>query len=94
MQGGPGEYSMANSVFHEVIYAGSRNAYSRVALREVELMVNSLSRIGTDESHGIAGRILDKLDLSSRVQAVILAYEAGWVSAGRPRNGGQGFPEW
>jgi len=44
------------------LQAGSRNAYSRVALREVELMVNSLSRIGTDESHGIAGRILDKLD--------------------------------
>lgn len=39
-------------------------------------------------------RLFDKVGVRDRTQLVILAYEAGWVSAGRPRNGGQGFPEW
>lgn len=44
------------------LQAGSRNAYSRVSLREVELMVNSLSRIGSRDSHRIAVKILDQLE--------------------------------
>ncbi len=44
------------------LQSGTRNAYSRVALREVEFMINSLSRIGSERSHLVAGRILDQLD--------------------------------
>jgi hypothetical protein len=42
--------------------AGTRNAYSRVSLRELELLVNSLSRIGSADSHDVANHILEKLD--------------------------------
>ncbi len=41
---------------------GARNAYSRVSLREVEFMVNSLSRLGDADSHRIAQTILDRLN--------------------------------
>lgn len=41
---------------------GVRNAYSRVTLRDVELMVNSLSRLGTPRSLDIAEQILDRLE--------------------------------
>jgi CHAT domain-containing protein len=41
---------------------GVRNAYSRVTLRDVELMVNSLSRLATPRSLDIAEQILDRLE--------------------------------
>ena len=68
------------------LQAGTRNAYSRVSFREVEFMINSLSRIGSERSHQVAERILDQLDAIDHGDLLYTTLDAplGLLSATAP----------
>lgn len=53
-----GDYQAAADWFQR----GARQAYSRVTLRDLELAVNSLSRLGNPDQHRQALQLLDELD--------------------------------
>lgn len=68
VQGGPGEYSMANSVFHEVIYAGSRNAYLAALIRDARRLIRRYRVRDFHNKTQISRSLQDHLKIARAIQ--------------------------
>lgn len=68
VQGGPGEYSMANSVFHEVIYAGSRNGYLAALIRDARRLIRRYRVRDFHNKTQISRSLQDHLKIARAVQ--------------------------
>ena len=69
IQGGAAEYSVANALFHEVVYAGSRNRYVAEQLRQARRMIQRYRVKDFQNKAQIAQSLQDHLRVARAIQA-------------------------
>lgn len=67
--GGAAEYSLANAVFHEAIYAGSRNVYLAAQIRQARQMLQRYRVRDFQNKQTIAKSLQDHLKIARAIQA-------------------------
>lgn len=69
VNGGAAEYSLANSLFHEAIYAGSRNAYLAEQIRQARRMIQRYRVKDFQNKQQIARSLQDHLKIARAIQS-------------------------
>ncbi|MBL8303894.1 MAG: GntR family transcriptional regulator [Ideonella sp.] len=67
--GGAAEYSLSNALFHEVIYAGSRNVYLAEQIRQARRMLQRYRVRDFQNKQQIARSLQDHLRIARAIQA-------------------------
>lgn len=69
VNGGAAEYTLANAVFHEAIYAGSRNAYLAEQIRLARRMIQRYRVRDFQSKQAIAKSLQDHLKIARAIQS-------------------------
>ncbi len=91
-EGGAAEYTLANAVFHEAIYAGSRNIYLAEQIRQARRMIQRYRVRDFQNKQQIARSLQDHRDIARAIQSGDEARAAHTMLAHVPA-GSTGFSE-
>jgi DNA-binding GntR family transcriptional regulator len=69
VSGGAAEYTLSNSLFHEVIYAGSRNAYLAEQIRKARRLIQRYRIKDFQNKQQIAKSLQDHLKIARAIQS-------------------------
>jgi DNA-binding GntR family transcriptional regulator len=92
VSGGAAEYTLANALFHEVIYAGSRNIYLAEQVRQARRMIQRYRVKDFQNKQQIARSLQDHLRIARAIQSGDEAGAAQAMQAHVPA-GSSGFSE-